>query len=282
MAKRRKQIIAGRLVSECAYTVAYPHDPEHVRQEKRKMSTKARQRQNIKAACKSLEMLLAANFSMRDIVLTLTYRDEDLPHSREDAVKCLKKFFRDLRQHRKKRGEELKYIYVTESRHEQGRFHHHVVLNSTGADLDVIKSLWRWGDDIEMDYVDTRQYRALAEYLAKEPKEAGTQNGKRMWTPSKNLQRPIQKTDWIDDRVTLEPPPGATVLEFSSERNEFGEYVYLKYMLPEIKPRPCRSSRRKRIHKDFPFLSGLEQGIYNEQRAENPRGGGRQEAQERV
>ena len=201
MAKRRKQIIAGRLVSECAYTVAYPHDPEHVRQEKRKMSTKARQRQNIKAACKSLEMLLAANFSMRDIVLTLTYRDEDLPHSREDAVKCLKKFFRDLRQHRKKRGEELKYIYVTESRHEQGRFHHHIVLNSTGADLDVIKSLWRWGDDIEMDYVDTRQYRALAEYLAKEPKEAGTQNGKRMWTPSKNLQRPIQKTDWIDDML---------------------------------------------------------------------------------
>lgn len=123
MAKRRKQIIAGRLVSECAYTVAYPHDPEHVRQEKRKISTKARQRQNIKTACKTLELLLAANFSMRDIVLTLTYRDKDLPHRREDAVKCLKKFFRDLRQHRKKRGEELKYIYAVEGEEPDAAYH---------------------------------------------------------------------------------------------------------------------------------------------------------------
>ena len=282
MAKRRKQIIAGRLVSELAYTVAYPHDPEHVRQEKRKMSTKARQRQNIKAACKALEMLIAANFTARDLVLTLTYRNKDLPDSRKDAVGNLKKLFRDLRAYRKARGQELKYIYVTESKHEKGRLHHHVVINSTGADLDVIKSLWRWGDDIEMDYVDTRQYRALAEYLAKEPKEAGARNGKRMWTPSKNLARPIQKCDWIDDRVTLEPPPGATVLESSSERNEFGEYVYLKYLLPEIKPRPCRTSRRRRTHKDVSIFSGLEPCINNGHASENTRASHRQELESRV
>ena len=121
MAKRRKAIRAGRLVSELAYTVAYPHDPEHVRQEKRKMSTKARQRQNIKAACKALELLIAANFTARDLVLTLTYRNKDLPDSRKAAVGNLKKFFRDLRAHRKARGQELKYIYVTESKHEKGR-----------------------------------------------------------------------------------------------------------------------------------------------------------------
>lgn len=282
MAKRRKQIIAGRLVSELAYTVAYPHDPEHVRQEKRKMSTKARQRQNIKAACKALELLIAANFTARDLVLTLTYRNKDLPDSRKAAVGNLKKFFRDLRAHRKARGQELKYIYVTESKHEKGRLHHHVVINSTGADLDVIKSLWRWGDDIEMDYVDTPQYRALAEYLSKEPKEAGARNSKRMWTPSKNLARPIQKCDWIDDRVTLEPPPGATVLESSSERNEFGEYVYLKYMLPEIKPRPCRTSRRRRPHKDVSIFSGLEPCISNEHARENVHARRGQEAEERV
>lgn len=246
------------------------------------MSTKARQRQNIKAACKALELLIAANFTARDLVLTLTYRNKDLPDSRKDAVGNLKKLFRDLRAHRKARGQELKYIYVTESKHEKGRLHHHVIINSTGADLDVIKSLWRWGDDIEMDYVDTRQYRALAEYLAKEPKEVGARNGKRMWTPSKNLARPIQKCDWIDDRVTLEPPPGATVLESSSERNEFGEYVYLKYMLPEIKPRPCRTSRRRRPHKDVSIFSGLEPCISNEQARENPRAASRQEENLRV
>ena len=29
--------------------------------------------------------------------------------------------------------------------------------------------------------LDDTQYRALAEYLAKEPREAGSANGKRMW-----------------------------------------------------------------------------------------------------
>lgn len=65
MAKRHKMIIAGRLVSEIAYSVAHPRDPEHVRQAKTKMSTKARQKQNLKAACRALELLLATNFTGR-------------------------------------------------------------------------------------------------------------------------------------------------------------------------------------------------------------------------
>ena len=256
MAKRHKMIIAGRLVSEIAYSVAHPRDPEHVRQAKTKMSTKARQKQNLKAACRALELLLAANFTGRDLVLTLTYRDADLPEDRTAAVRCLRRFFRDLRAARKKQGQELKYLYVTESKHERGRLHHHVVMNATGRDLEVIRSLWRWGDDIEMRPVEVWHYQALAEYLAKEPKEAGTSNGKRMWTPSRNLKRPEQKCGWLDERMTLSPPPGALVLESSSERNEFGEYVYLKYLLPEPAPRPCRPARRK-INKALSF-SGLE------------------------
>ena len=54
------------------------------------------------------------------------------------------------------------------------------------------------------------------------------------------------QSDWIDDRATLEPPPGATVLESVTERNEWGEYVYLKYLLPDPKPKRCRPSRRKK------------------------------------
>lgn len=46
-------------------------------------------------------MLLAANFTGRDLFVTLTYRDADLPGSRAAAVKLLRGFIKALRQHRK-------------------------------------------------------------------------------------------------------------------------------------------------------------------------------------
>ena len=61
MAKRRKTVVAGRLVFETAYTAALPSDAEHVRQAKMKMSSAARRRLNLKAACRQLELLIAAN-----------------------------------------------------------------------------------------------------------------------------------------------------------------------------------------------------------------------------
>lgn len=247
MAKRRKTVVAGRLVFETAYTAALPSDTEHVRQAKMKMSSAARRRLNLKAASRQLELLIAANFTPRDLVVTLTYDDEHLPQSRAEAVKNLKKFFRALREARRRQKlPDLKYIYVTESKHEHGRWHHHVILNGTGNDMETIRSLWTYGEQVNIEMLDDTQYRALAEYLAKEPREAGSANGKRMWTPSKGLTRPTVQSDWIDDRATLEPPPGATVLESVTERNEWGEYVYLKYLLPDPKPRRCRPSRRKK------------------------------------
>ena len=112
--------------------------------------------------------------------------------------------------------------------------------------METIRSLWAYGEQVNIEPLDDTQYRALAEYLAKEPREAGSSNGKRMWTPSRGLKRPEITSDWIDDRATLEPPPGATVLESVTERNEWGEYVYLKYLLPDPKPRRCRPSRRRK------------------------------------
>lgn len=245
--KRRKTVRAGRLVMETAYTAALPSDAEHIRQAKTKMSSAARRRLNLKAACRQFELLIAANFDRRDLVVTLTYDDDHLPETRAEAVKCLKKFIRALRQVRKRQGlPTLKYIYVTESKHEHGRWHHHLILNGTGNDMETIRSLWIYGEQVNIDILDDTQYRALAEYFAKEPREAGTSNGKRMWTPSKGLTRPAVQSDWIDDRTTLEPPPGATILESITERNEWGEYVYLKYLLPDPKPRRCRPSRRKK------------------------------------
>ena len=60
-------------------------------------------------------MLLAANFTPRDFHLILTYRPGDLPATRKEAVKRLRKFLAQLRAYRKARGLPLKYVYATEA-----------------------------------------------------------------------------------------------------------------------------------------------------------------------
>lgn len=246
MAKRKKMIRAGQLVLGIIYTAPLPNDPEHVRAAKSKTTTAAQQKANMKTSCRKCELLLACNFTGRDIVITLTYRDGDLPEDKATAVRRIRRFIRKLRAAREANGEALRYIYVTEHKHSDGRWHHHMVLNGTGADIDLIRELWQWGDDIELETLDMYGYEALAQYLTKEPREMRKVVGERMWSQSKGLKRPEVETDWAKDHETLTPPPGVIVLANETQQNEYGCYAYIKYLIPDYKPRKCRPSRRKK------------------------------------
>lgn len=149
MAKRKKTIIAGSIVKTIIYTAPEPLDGKRTRAEKSRMTTAAQKAMNDKAARGRLEMLMAANFTGRDLFITTTYRDDDLPPNRAEAVKRIRGFIKALREHRKARGQELKYIYTTEEKHGEARLHHHLVINSTGADIEVIRSLWPYGDVVD-------------------------------------------------------------------------------------------------------------------------------------
>ncbi len=216
------------------YTAANPQDEPRARSAKLQMSSAARERLNLKMSWEKLELQLAANFSGRDHHVTLTYREADLPPSREAAVKLLKKFLVQLRACRRPRGETLKYIYVTEDKHGDARLHHHIVINSTGNDYEVIRSLWIYGDDVNIEPIAIPGYTVLAKYLTKEPREYGkTEVGARTWTPSLGLKKPEPDTGFVPDNMTLTAPPGAIILDRDEKRNGFGEFVYLKYLLPE-------------------------------------------------
>ena len=116
MAKRKKTIIAGRLVKTIIYTVPEPQDGPRVRAVKSRMTTAAQKAMNDKAARVKLEMLLAANFGPCDLFVTLTYRDENLPAKRAGAIKNVRSFLKHLREHRKARGQTLKYICCRDAR----------------------------------------------------------------------------------------------------------------------------------------------------------------------
>lgn len=231
MAKRKKTITAGCIVKTILYTAPEPRDGERARAEKSRMTTAAQKAMNDKTARGRLEMLLAANFVGRDLFITLTYRDADLPEKRAGALKNVRQCLKDLRKHRRARGQELKYIYTTEEKHGESRLHHHLIINATERDIEAIRSLWPYGDIVDIEYIRDRDYETLALYLTKESVE-GRPVGAQMWTRSRNLTEPIVETCFVSDDTALAVPPGCHVLEREEKATEYGSYSYIKYRVP--------------------------------------------------
>ena len=236
MKKRMTKVTAGRLVSVVVYYQPSSADDPATRAAKQRASSEARARINRRYSWQKLEALLAANFGSKDLWVTLTYDDDHYPPCRREAVRRMQNYMRALRAARKIEGADLLYIKNTESISESGlpgRLHHHAVINGTGHDYDTIAGLWRWGSAVEIKPLldGTHTYGDYARYMAKEAPPLG-KNG---WTPSRNLKRPTRESWIVDDALTIAPPPGATVLERTEQHNGWGEYVYLKYLLPEAK-----------------------------------------------
>lgn len=250
MAKRKRTIRAGNLVKTVIYTVPHPRDPDHVRAAKSRATTAAQRALNYRTAQGKLEMLLAANFGPQDLFCTLTYDDAHLPTTHASAKARIQSFIRTLRSARRKHGSELKYVYVTEGRHGDKRYHHHIVINASGLnDLEAICSLWTYGEIVEIERIGTHEYIDIARYITKESAE-GKPVGAQMWTPSRNLEKPTVESCYVQDNETITPPPGAFILEKEERVNEFGGFLYLKYRLPVVNkpfhPRPAANKRKHR------------------------------------
>ena len=254
MAKRKSIRTAGRLVTGVIYTVSRDRDTEAERSAKINISNSAREKMNLRCSWQKLEIVLAANFSYSDMHVTLTYDNDNLPGSRADAVKILRKFIRQLRELRcGLTGEALLYVYVTEGNHGLKRIHHHIVINATGNDLQQLRQLWTYGS-VKINAIGAIGYTKLAQYLTKEPRDGGKWRlGERTWTPCKGLKRPTPDKGWVPENFTLTPPPGALILLSETRQNPYGEFTYLKYLLPEPptdlpkeyhRPRPQRKTDR--------------------------------------
>ena len=249
--KRRKTIHAGRLVYDIAYTVPKPNASKAERKRIREVTAEQVARTNCNTAQRKLELLMATNFEMEDLVITATYRDADLPASADVTRRRLSKVFAQIRAYRKARGlPELKYIYVLEGRHGDHRPHVHLIINATQNDLELFKSLWVWGDDIELNYIRERGYDGWAGYLTKERREASL-NGKKQFVGSRNLMQPTITYEWVDDGATVDAPPGAQLLDEGGGRNEMASCRYVKYLLP-------KQENKKRLRAHTRVVAGLE------------------------
>ena len=268
--KRRKTIRAGRLVWDITYTVPRPNASKQERKRIREVTEEQVARTNANTAQRKLEMLMATNFDEGDLVLTVTYRDADLPDSADVTRKHLGKVFSQMRVYRKARGlPDLKYIYVLEGRHGDHRPHAHIIINATGGDLELMRSLWIWGDDIQLNYIRERGYDGWAGYLTKERREASL-NGKKQFVGSRNLARPVTTYEWVDDGTTVDAPPGAQVLDEGGGRNEIASCRFVKYLMPKNTYYNTHATRtRTRV------VAGLECSITYDTRMEKRKRTGR-------
>ncbi len=230
MAKFKKIIVAGPLVIETVYPAPNPRDSEGVRQGKRHLSSEAQQRMNLKYAWQKLELEIAANFGVKDLYATLTYDDEHLPSSRKEANAKVQAFWKRLRAARRDTRQELRYIYVTEHKHGDGRWHHHVLINATGDDFDLIRQLWGQG---QIDFTQIRidrdkNYETLARYLCKEQRD---KIGQRLWSGSRTLAKPERECFRVPNDTPLTPPLNATVFTDTGDINTpYGHFRYIKYL----------------------------------------------------
>lgn len=268
--KRRKTTRAGRLVWDITYTVPRPNASKQERKRIREVTEEQVARTNANTAQRKLEMLMATNFDEGDLVLTVTYRDADLPDSADVTRKHLGKVFSQMRAYRKARGlPNLKYIYVLEGRHGDHRPHAHIIINAAGGDLELMRSLWIWGDDIQLNYIRERGYDGWAGYLTKERREASL-NGKKQFVGSRNLARPVTTYEWVDDGTTVDAPPGAQVLDEGGGRNEIASCRFVKYLMPKNTYYNTHATRtRTRV------VAGLECSITYDTRMEKRKRTGR-------
>lgn len=236
--RRMKTITAGQLRRVVIYNPPTRWDTQQAKRDRTRHSSEARKRMNDKTAKGKLKLEIAANFDPQDYLVTLTYRDEDLPSRRKKAYADVRKYIAALRAVRNARGDDLKYIYVIEHKHGEGRFHFHIIMNrSRGADFEEIRSLWTHGESIEIQVLSKWAspgdpgYTALSEYLAKEG-VVDRPLGSRMWTGSKGLKKPKIETSWVSDTTRIEPPKGSRVIEREEKTTEFGEYSYCEYIMP--------------------------------------------------
>lgn len=255
MAKRIKTVRAGRLVFGVCYSQPAAADSPKARAAKQKCSTAARRALNFRAAWQKLRLLLCANVSRGDLWVTLTYDDAHLPPTRKAAAKIMATFIDRMRAARRRDGEEILYFYVTEELQDDGsrRLHHHMVLRAGAArrDYELIRSLWSWGDNIEImplgeHALYSDDFLELAQYMCKERNpDVKTYNvGAKCWVSSRNLERPVVESELAPDNVTITAPPGARIIDQDHKQNEFGSFDYIVYLLPAAPPDPRRRKRK--------------------------------------
>ncbi len=256
MALTLKTIYAGPLRVQALYNRCTPTDTPKVRQAKHQTSSDAQRRMNQIYSYQKLELMLAANFPTPGSawVIVLTFDDAHMPKSRREAQRRAKYFRQKLCAAYAADGVPLPVIFwapevLTSA---TGRWHFHIVITNTGRDLDLIRSCWIYGSDIEAKKlrVDAeKNHETLAKYMTKELRECQDYDDKpglHGWSCTRNAKKPETETLTVPDGYNLAAPKGSTVLIDERRQTEWASWHVIKYRVGAAGfDRPPHAKRRR-------------------------------------
>ena len=157
------------------------------RRKKAKPSSEVQQKLNERNSINRIIWLINNNFTTKDYALHLSYNDNYLPISFEDAEQEQKKFLRRFRYALKKIGIELKYYAATEESTIEHRFHHHLIVSGS-LPIDVIAEMWGNGYiQVKPLQFDEKGVANLAAYISRE------KGARKSVTHSRNLKKPAER-----------------------------------------------------------------------------------------
>ena len=233
MGYRRSITLAGDRM-ECEIYPVFGRDDEQKARAAKKNTTPAKQKRlNDERARRRLIQLADANFTDRDIHLTLTYRNEtNLQTCRKD----IRNFLLRVKRYREKLElPELKYIYTIEGRREisQGagvsRIHVHMLMNG-GVSRERMEEMWGEGyANADRLQPTERGLEEIASYIIK---EARNRDGGRKWSASRNLTQPQRRTT---DAKTSNRVVKAIAHDIRNEAKTQMEKLYPKYQYVDCK-----------------------------------------------
>ena len=247
--KQHKIRTAGPLVWQSLAPRPASREPAQIRREKRQLSSKAQQLMNVKYSWMKLMFRLAANFLPGDLVVTLTYDDEHLPETRAQAMARLKNFRNKMAKARRRRNKDFFSVYSTEHLHsssrpaEDGRWHHHIIINATGDDFREILAAWPYGSNVEihpLELTERRTYETLAKYMAKERQDTANAH---VWSCTRNCRKEETESRIVPDDWTMNVPETAVHVRRESKTTEYGSFEVVQYI--DASPSALRQQRPK-------------------------------------
>lgn len=237
MYERIRYIFRGSIEVEERHSGRYGA-PGQPRKKKVKATPEQIEKQNQKNRENKTRRLIKANFFENDYWVTLTYRKGERPGSIQEAVDLARKALRKLKAHYRRMGLELKYIICTEVG-SKGGIHHHVIINRAPDGDTLINEVWPHGHpDIKLLYRQG-EYKALAEYITKQPEKAGCE---KRYSRSRNLVVPEpEKRIMLRPTWNREPkPPKGYYLDkdtYIEGVNPVTGYKYRHYMFVRLNRR---------------------------------------------
>lgn len=223
---REKRIYTGEFMEVEIYPITNEECRQPRRRKKKLESKEAQRVLNDKNSRKYLRWMFATNFTRKDFYITLSYSDENLPRTIEEAERRLKNYIERVNRVRKKRGlPNAKYVAITESNNGEKRIrvHHHIVMDC-GLERELLEEKWGLGRVNTRALQPDRKkgYEELANYFCKQPR---TEKGKKRWKQSKgNLVKPDIRIN--DNKFSMRKVRG---IASCPEDNETFEKIYKGY-----------------------------------------------------